>query len=169
MATPSATKRAQRSTRASPLIDQSRSIGATTLTNRSVRSGEARRASSALCARACAAAQTPPAIARQTMAIRAFLMATSSTATAAKAIASAYECPRARPATYAISGSAAGTSPVRFRSGLVVGTLERSERFHVMGVGEKVEEVERSESPTRRDQPARVTRKRYRIAGQEAN
>src|SRR5437588_10312605 len=49
------------------------------------------------------------------------------------------------------------------------GTLERSESLDVMSVGEEVEQVERSEAPTRRGQPCRVARKRYRIAGEEAN
>src|SRR5712675_2520516 len=92
--------------------------------------------------------------------MRVLRIAMSNTATAAKPAASAYECPRARPAAKAISGSAAGTS---------LRTLERSERFHVMRVGEEVQEVERSESPTRRDQPARVAGERYRITRQEAN
>src|SRR5437899_1888989 len=70
-------------------------------------------------------------------------------------IASRAENPHVRPAMYAISGSAAGTS---------LGTLERRERFYVMRVGEEIDEVERGQAPTGRDQPARVTRKGYRIA-----
>src|SRR3954451_13060415 len=68
--------------------------------------------------------------------------------------------PDARPAISARSGSAAGTSS---------GTLERRERFDVMRVREEVEEVERGEAPTRREKPARVAGERYRIACKEAN
>src|SRR5947208_14039051 len=66
----------------------------------------------------------------------------------------------ARPAMKAISGNAAGTS---------LCTLERRERFYVMGVGEEVEEIERGKAPAGRDQPARVTGKGYRIAGEITN
>src|SRR5687767_6056024 len=52
----------------------------------------------------------------------------------------------ARAEANAISGSAAGTSSC---------TLERGERLDVMCVGEKVEEVQREETPARRGQPAR--------------
>src|SRR5207302_4189877 len=63
-------------------------------------------------------------------------------------------------AKYAISGSAAGTS---------LGTLERRERFYVMRVGEEIDEVERGQAPPGRDQPARVSRKGYRIAREITN
>src|SRR5712692_5367958 len=59
-----------------------------------------------------------------------------------------------------MSGSAAGTS---------LRTLERRERFYVMGVGEEIEEVERGQAPAGRDQPASVARKGYRIAGEITN
>ena len=61
----------------------------------------------------------------------------------------------ASAAANAISGSAAGMSSR---------TLERSERFDVMGVGEEVEEVERGEPPAGRGQPVRVAGEGYRIA-----
>src|SRR2546428_10379029 len=59
-----------------------------------------------------------------------------------------------------MSGSAAGQS---------LCTLERRERFYVMRVGEEIEEVERGQAPAGRDQPARVARKGYRIAGEITN
>src|SRR5205085_559884 len=49
------------------------------------------------------------------------------------------------------------------------GTLERRERLDVVRVGEEVEEVERGEPPAGGDQPIRVARKGYRIAGEITN
>src|SRR5687768_1883427 len=66
----------------------------------------------------------------------------------------------ASPVIKATSGSAAGVS---------LRTLERGERFDVMGIREEVEEVQRGEAPARRDQPARVPGKGYGIAGQVGN
>src|SRR5207248_651533 len=106
-------------------------------------------------------ALTMPIARQQTiMHARAWRRAAMRVAIANSPIASRIDKPHVRPAMYAISGNAAGASD---------GTLERSERFYVMRVGEEIDEVERGEAPAGRDQPIRVARKGYRIAGEITN
>src|ERR1044071_1767828 len=77
--------------------------------------------------------------------------------------------PIASPAIKPMSARAAGTSLRRGSGQAFFSTLEGGERLDVMGIGEKVEEVEGRQTPTRRGQPARLAREGYGIARQIRN
>src|SRR5688572_3018284 len=155
---PFAVNRDARRTRDSSRADQSRSSGASITAKRSG-SKVAKASRSRLSIDwSCSASTIPKAMNTEEPRNR----ATAQPASSASAVVQGFTStgPRASPAMSAISGIAAGTS---------LRTLERRERLDVMSVWEKVEEVECGEAPAGRDQPARVTGKGYRIAGEICN